>query len=79
MRDISFRNAAAITPHDTNASIVGSPRAIYVGGAGNIVLRLTGDSADVTLAGALAGTILDLEVSHIRATNTTATNLVALY
>jgi hypothetical protein len=79
MDDVRFRGARAITPHDTNASIVGSPTAIYVGVAGNIALRLVGDSADVTFVGAAAGSILPLEASHIRSTSTTATNLVALY
>lgn len=72
-----FRRAVAITPHDSNASITGSPIAIYVGGAGNAVMTING--ADVTFSGLLAGTIYPIRASAIKATNTTATNLVALY
>lgn len=75
-----FRRAAAITPHDTNASITGSPTAIYVGGAGNAVVRLSGaDATSVTFTGLLAGHVYYLEPTAVLATNTTATNLVALY
>lgn len=73
----AFRNGKAITPHDSNA-LSPPTAAIWVGGAGNITLRLTGDTADTVLNGALAGTIYYLRASHIRATGTTATNLVAL-
>lgn len=78
----SARSALAITPHDTNAltQVDGDyPRAIYVGGAGNIALRLYGDTADVTLTAVPVGTVLNLRASHVRSTSTTATNLVALY
>lgn len=75
----SYRNGVAITPHDTNASITGSPNAIYVGGAGGITCRLSGDSADVAFAAVPVGTILPIEPTLVRSTGTTATNLVALY
>ncbi len=71
----SARNAVAITPHDTNAM---SARAIYVGGAGNITLRARGSSADVVMTAVPVGTILPIEVTHVRSTGTTATALVAL-
>lgn len=79
MSDQIFRRAVAVTPHDTNASIVGSPTALYVGGAGNIAMRLKGDGADATWVGVPAGTVLHVKPSHIRSTNTTATSILALY
>lgn len=75
----TFRNASAVTPHDTNPSITGSPTGLYVGGAGNIVLRLSGGSADVTFTAVPVGTVLHVEPTAIRSTSTTATALLALY
>ncbi|MES2904540.1 MAG: hypothetical protein V4696_10180 [Pseudomonadota bacterium] len=73
----SARNAVAITPHDTTP--LATPcRAIYVGGAGNITLRPRGSSADVVLTAVPAGTIFPIEATHVRATGTAATALVAL-
>lgn len=70
--------AAAITPHDTNA-LVNVSRGIYVGGAGDITCRLLNDAADVTFSAVPVGSILPIRASHIRATGTTATLLIALY
>lgn len=70
------RKGFAITPHDSNALAV-TPRAIYVGGAGNITF--TGlDGVDVTLVAVPVGTLLPIMPSLVKATGTTATNLVGL-
>ena len=67
----------AITPSDTVAH--GKPmRALYVGGAGNVVM-VNPDGSTVTLIGALAGNVYPLICKRINATSTTATNLVALW
>ena len=69
-------SARAITPSDTvNIALT---RAVYVGGSGDIV-AIMGDGAKVTFAGAVAGSVLPLRVTRINSTDTTATNLVALY
>lgn len=70
------RKGFAITPHNTNPLAV-TPRAIYVGGAGNIVI--TGlDGADFTLVAVPAGSIIPVMPLAVKATGTTATNLVGL-
>ena len=69
--------AFAITGNDSTDLTV-TPRAIYVGGAGNIkVTTIGGDT--VTFSGALAGTIIPVRVTRVFSTDTTATNLLGLY
>ena len=69
--------AFAITGNDSTDLTV-FPRAIYVGGAGNVkVTTLGGDT--VTLNGAVAGSILPVRVVRVFSTGTTATNLIGLY
>lgn len=72
---------AAIAPHDsTNLDKINDdyPRAIYVGGAGNIV-AVRADGTPVTFTGALAGSTIPIRYIRINSTSTTATALVALY
>lgn len=55
-----------------------TPSVLYVGGAGNLrVLTEGGD--DVTFNGVLAGSYLPIQVYRVFATNTTATNIVAIW
>lgn len=65
----------AITPHATNPLAV-RPRAIYVGSAGNLVVKSQAGTT-VTFVGVLAGTILDISPTHVVDTST-AGNLVGL-
>ncbi len=67
----------AVTPHDTTPLAV-VPKALYIGGAGNVALRGVNSSADVTFVGLTAGSILMVRASHVRATLTTATGIIAL-
>ena len=72
------QGAAAVTPNDgANLAVAGS-RGLWVGGAGNVaVVTAQGDS--VTFTGVPAGYLLQVAVSRVLATGTTATNLLALY
>jgi len=70
-------SAEAVVPHATNP-LSDASRGIYVGGAGNLVVRFINDDNDTTLVGVPAGSILPIRVTHVRATST-ATNLVALF
>lgn len=66
-----------ITPND-NVDLVAYPRAIWVGGAGNLALVTTGGNT-VTLQGIVAGTLLPIRAKKVLSTGTTATLLVGLY
>lgn len=72
----AFRGAA-VTPSD--ATILPTTRALYIGGAGDVAVIFAGDDAAVTLSGAQAGSVLPVQVTKVMSTNTTATNIVALY
>lgn len=69
--------AAAIVPDD-GADLAFATRAVYVGGAGDLRVRMLG-GAEVTLAAVPAGAMLPLRVARILATGTTATRLVGLW
>lgn len=69
--------AAAVTPSDTLALPTASKR-LWVGGAGNVTLITTG-GATVTYTGVPAGTYLKVRANQVKATGTTATNIVAEY
>lgn len=71
------RSAVAITPSDVT-DLTDVCRGVYVGGPGNIAaVMLTGEV--VTFVGAVAGSVIPVRVKRVNSTNTTATNLVALY
>jgi len=72
----SYR-AAAVTPGDS--TILPATRGIWVGVAGNLAVIFAGDTTAVTLVGVAAGTLLPIQVTKVMSTNTTATNIVALY
>lgn len=71
------RNCFSITPNDT-AILPSLPKAIYVGTGGNLVVRAVDGTADVTFTNVANGTILDIRITSIRATGTTAANLIGL-
>lgn len=66
----------AITPGDSTNLDQSGIRAIYVGGAGNLIVRKIGGSTSVTFA-VVAGAILPIRVGRVM-TATTATGLVGL-
>jgi len=72
-----FRRWKAITPHDTN-ELSDVTRGIYVGGDGNVCLvNVAGDNE--IFYGAKAGTVLPVEAKQVKATGTTATNLLGCW
>ena len=51
---------------------------LYVGGAGNVRV-LTSSGADLTFVGIAAGTFMPVQVKRVFSTDTTATDIVALW
>jgi len=76
--DFAARSVVAVTPNDST-DLTDVAKALYVGGAGNISLIAADDSAAVTVTGVTAGSILPIRAKRVRATSTTATNILALY
>jgi len=73
----SYGRAFAITPSDT-VPLTNVCRAIYVGGAGDVTVRLVNDTANVTFKAPPVGTILPVSPKLVLATLTTATLLIGL-
>jgi hypothetical protein len=69
--------AVAVTPHATNA-LAEVPQALYVGVGGDLTVRMLGGTADIVVKAAANG-YHPLRVTHVRATGTTATDILALY
>ena len=69
------RNPYPIAPHDTNELPV-LPKGIYVGTGGDVVLRGQDASADVTYRNLADGSYIAVRAQFVRATGTTAANLI---
>ncbi len=72
--DTSFR---AVTPSDTVAIKGGVCRALYVGVTGD-VSAINENGEAVVFTAVVGGTILPIVTKQVKATGTTATNIVAL-
>lgn len=70
-------HAFAITPDNEN-DLTYVTRSIYVGVGGTIVL-VTAGGEEVTLVNVQSGSVLPLRVSRVKASSTTATNMIGLY
>ena len=66
----------AVTKSDSTD--LGSTRALWVGGAGDLAVRFVDTATTITLVGVAAGTLLPLQVNKVMEA-TTATSIVALY
>lgn len=69
--------AVAVVPHDGNA-LADIPKVLYVGTAGTVTMRGVGGGAD-TVWKVAAGAVLPFRAAYVRATGTTAADLLALY
>ena len=71
-------NAVAITPHDSN-DLADASRGVFVGVSGDVKVDMVGTGTAVVFTGLAAGVIHPLRVTRIYSTDTTATNIVAVY
>ena len=76
--DAPARQAAAVTPHDTN-ELSAHARSLFIGTGGDVVAVLTGDTDAVTFKNVPSGTVLPVRAKIVKSTSTTATDIVALY
>ena len=70
------RNAYALVPHDSNQLTV-IPKGIYVGTGGDITLRAIDAAVDVTYRNLPNASYIAVRAAYVRATGTTAANLIA--
>lgn len=79
--DAPASGAVAVSPSDST-DLTTNSRALYVGGAGNLVVVMASESnaaTIVTFPSVPAGTVLPIRVRRVMSTNTTASNIVAMY
>lgn len=67
----------AVVPSD-NIELPTIPKALYIGTGGAVVLRGVNGAADVTFKNVASGQILDVRAQFVRASGTTAADIVAL-
>ena len=71
-------SSASVTPND-NDELAFLTRALYVGVGGNVKVKLRDDSTAVIFVGVAEGSVLPLQVKQVFDTDTTATNIIALW
>ena len=69
--------AVAVVPDDAVA-LAEVPKALYVGTGGAIAMRGAG-TGDTVWKNVASGTVLPFRARYVRATGTTATDILALY
>lgn len=69
---------AAVTPTDAAAFSFGLARALYIGTGGNVVVY-DADGNAVTFKNAASGSVLPIRTGGVASTNTSASDIVALY
>ena len=76
--DSPAANAAAVTPSDS-ADLDYTTRGLFIGVDGDVAVYMTGTTTARVFKGAFAGSILPIRVDRVLATDTTATDIVALW
>jgi hypothetical protein len=73
---VSAHSALAVTPSDS--TILPTTRALFVGTTGNVAVVMAEDENTVTFSSVPVG-IFPIQVIKVMSTNTTASNIVALW
>lgn len=76
MQNLLIGSMIAVTKNDSN--VIAKTDAVWVGGAGDMAVTMK-DGKVATIVGIQAGTLLPIEVTQIRSTNTDATDFLACY
>lgn len=66
-----------VTPHDT-AALAYATKALFVGTGGDVTLRSVLGTEDVVFKNLADGSVIDVRVSAVRATGTSAGDIVGL-
>lgn len=72
-----INDASAVTPNDS-ADLGSTSRGLYVGASGDVKID-TAEGNTVTFTGLAAGIVHPIRAKRVYATDTTATNIVAVY
>jgi hypothetical protein len=67
----------AITPDDSE-ELREAPKALYIGTGGDLVVRPLGGDEDIVFRNTISGCILDVRVRAVRASGTSAQDIVGL-
>lgn len=70
--------AVPVVPHDSNA-IADIPKALFVGTGGAIVMRGVAGGADQVWKNVPSGAVVPFRAQYVRATGTSAADILALY
>jgi len=70
--------ALAVIPHDADP-LADTPKGLFVGTGGNITMRGLNGGSDEIWKNVPSGTVLPFRAQYIRATGTTASDILALY
>lgn len=73
---VAAHSATAVTPSDV--TLLPVTRGLYIGGGGDVVVRMAEDENIVTFTAVPQGVILPIQVTQVRAA-TAATAIVALH
>ena len=74
----SAYNYAAVTPSDT-VDLASPARAFFIGVTGDVVLVPIDGTTAITFKNVASGQIIPIQARRVNSTNTTATNIVALF
>lgn len=75
--DSPAEHAIEVTPNDS-ADLAVECRALYIGADGNVQVDMVGGET-VTFIGLKGGTVYPIRVARVYSTDTTATDIIALY
>ena len=77
-KDSKATNAISVTPDDANDLATTPTEGLYIGVTGNVKVDMI-DGSTITFTALKGGIVYPYQVSRVYATDTTATDIVALY